>query len=84
MDLFYLVTVPFNPNQAGVSESLKRRGMGEGVGARRKSTMLAIFLHSKHQKSYQGTLGTKELPLTESMTSHGPSLGPTGSFQRTL
>ena len=42
---------------------------------RRKSAILAIFLHFKHQKSYQGTLGTQELPLTGSKTSHGPSLG---------
>ena len=37
---------------------------------RRKSAILAIFLHSKHQKSYQGTLGTQELPPTGFMTSH--------------
>ena len=49
-----------------------------------KSAILAIFLHSKHQKSYQGTLGTQELPPTGSMTTHGPSLGPTGSSKRTL
>ena len=73
----------FNPNQAGVSESLIRQG-GNQMAHRRKSAILAIFLHSKHQKSYQGTLGTQELPPTGSMTSHGPSLGPTGSFKRTL
>ena len=51
---------------------------------RRKSAILAIFLYSKHTKSCQGTLGTQELPPTGSMTSHGPSFGPTGSFKRTL
>ena len=43
-----------------------------------------VFNFFKHQKSYQGTLGTQELPPTGSITSHGPSLGPTGSFKRTL
>ena len=36
------------------------------------------------KKSYQRTLWTQELPPTGSMTSHGLSLGPTGSFKRTL
>ena len=49
-----------------------------------KSVILAIFLHSKHQKSYQGSLGTKEMPPTGSMPSHGRSLGLTGLFKRTL
>ena len=46
---------------------------------RRKLAILAIFLNSKHQKSYQGTLGTQELPLTGSMPSlvlHGALQGP--------
>ena len=51
---------------------------------RRKLAILAIFFHSKHQNSYQRTLGTQELSPTGSMTSHGPSLGHTGSFKRTL
>ena len=51
---------------------------------RGKLAILAIFLYSKHKKSYQGTVGIQELPPTGSMTSHGPSLGPTGSFERTL
>ena len=62
---------------------LKGRGGGQ-MAHRWKSAILAIFLHSKHQESYQGTLGTQELPQTGSMTSHGPSLGLTGSFKRTL
>ena len=46
----------------------------EGVGGahRWKSVILATFLHSKYKKSYQGTLGTKELPQTGSMPSNGP------------
>ena len=36
---------------------------------RRKLAILAMFLHSKHQKPYQGTLGTQE-PC--------PSMEPTG------
>ena len=36
-------------------------------------------MHSRHQKSYQGTQGIQELPPTGSMPSHGPSLGLTGS-----
>ena len=49
---------------------------------RRNLAVSALFLHSKHQKSYQGILGTQEPHLTGSMTS--PSLGLTGSFKRTL
>ena len=49
-----------------------------------KLAVMATFLHSKHQKSYQRTQGTQELPPTGSMPSHGPSLGLTGSFKRTL
>ena len=71
-----------NPNQAGVSESLTREG-GQ-MAQWRKSAILAIFLHPKHLKSYQGTLGTQELPPTGSKTSHGPSLGLTGSFSEKL
>ena len=37
------------------------------------------FTHE--QKHYKGTLGTHELPPTGSISSHGPSLGPTGSFR---
>ena len=40
-----------NPYQADVSESPRRR----------KLAISALLLHSKHQKSYQGTLGTQEL-----------------------
>ena len=72
----------FNPNPVGVSESLIRRG-GSQMARGWKLAILAIFLHSKHQESYQGTLGTQELPPTGSMTSHGPSLGLTGSLKRT-
>ena len=55
----------FNPNPAGVSESFIRGGQ---MAHTRKSAMLAIVLHSKHQKSYQGTLGTQELTQIGSMT----------------
>ena len=41
----------------------------------------AIILHSKHN---EGTLGTRELTPTGSMTSYGPSLDLTGFLKRTL
>ena len=63
-----------NPYQADISESPRRR----------KLAISALLLHSKHQKSYQKTLGTQELAPTGSMTSHGPLLGLAGSFKRTL
>ena len=51
------------------------------MAQRRNSAIFAIFLHSKHQKLYQGTQGTQELPPTGSMALHDPSLGLTGSFK---
>ena len=57
-----------NPHQADVSESFIT-GWGE-YAQQKKLAILAGFLHSRHQKSYQGTLclGTQELNPTGSMT----------------
>ena len=68
-----------NPHQANVSESLIRRG---GKSApQRKLAISAIFLHSKHQKPYQGTLRTQEPTPIGSETSLGPSMDPTGPLK---
>ena len=71
---------PINPNQTGVSESLKKAGAKGPTGE--NQLYWPYFWHSKHQNLYQGTLGTQELPPTGYMTSHGPSLGPTGSLKK--
>ena len=75
------MSTSFNPNQAGVSVLKKAGGQ---MSHKRKSAILAIFLHSRWQESYQGTQGTQKLPQSGSQTSHGPSVGLTGSFKRTL
>ena len=49
----------------------------------RKSAILSIFLHSKHQVMSRDSKDTRDAP-TESMTIHGPSLGPTRFFERDL
>ena len=43
-----------------------------------------LFLHSKQQKSYKGTLGTLELTPIGSRASLGPSIDPTGPLSWTL
>ena len=48
----------------------------------RKSTIQAIFLHSKQQKPYQGTLRTQEPTRIGSETSLGPSMDPTGPLKQ--
>ena len=48
----------------------------------RKSTIQAIFLYSKQQKPYQGTLRTQELTPIGSETSLGPSMDPTGPLKQ--
>ena len=51
---------------------------------RRKLAVWAMFLYSKQQKSYQGTLGTLELTPIGSRASLGPSIDPTGPLSWTL
>ena len=70
--------ITFNPHQADVSESLIRRGGGGKSAPQRKLAISAIFLHSKQQKPYQGTLRTQEPTPIGSETSLGPSMDPTG------
>ena len=70
----------FNPHQTVVSESLIRRGVSQ-MPPPRKSTISAIFLYSKQQKPYQGTLRTQELTPIGSETSLGPSMDPTGPLK---
>ena len=72
-----------NPHQPDVWESLISPGGGQ-MAHRGKLAVWAMFLHSKQQKSYQGTLGTLELTPIGSGTSHGPSMDPTGSLAWTL
>ena len=43
----------------------------------RKLPIMALILHSKQQKSYQGTPETLELIPIGFRTSHGPSMDPT-------
>ena len=43
----------------------------------------AMFLHSKQEKSYQGTQRKLELNPTGSRTSLGPSMDPTGRLKGT-
>ena len=50
---------------------------------RRKSAILAIFLHSKHQKSYIRTLGRLRSTLIWSRTRLGPSMDPNMALQYT-
>ena len=50
----------------------------------RKSAVSVIFLHSKQQKAFQGTLGTLDLTSIGSKTSLGPSMDPTGPLNWTL
>ena len=66
-----------NPHPAVILKSLILRGGGQ-LAHRRKSAVSAIFLHTKQQKTFQGTLGTQDLTSKGSKTSHGPSMDPTG------
>ena len=47
-----------------------------------KSAISAIFLHTKQQKTFQGTLGTQDLTSKGSKTSLGPSMDPTGPLNK--
>ena len=58
--------------------------MGGQMARKRKLAVWAMFLHSKQQKSYQGTLGTLELTPIGSRASLGPSIDPTGPLSWTL
>ena len=49
----------------------------------RKLPIMAVILHSKQQKSYQGEHGTQGLALIGSNTSLGPSMDPTGPLKLT-
>ena len=53
------------------------------MARRRKLAVLAMFLHSKQQKSYQGTLGTQDLTPNKSRTRLGPSMDPTRPLEWT-
>ena len=48
------------PQHTVISKSIIRKGAGK-YSPQRKSTLTALFSHSKGQKKYKGTLGTKEL-----------------------
>ena len=78
---FHLCDHPFalNPHQTDVWESLIRRGGGK-YAPQRKSAILAILLHSNHKKTQHGPLGRQKLTPIGSMTTHGPSMDPTGSM----
>ena len=52
------------------------------MAPQRKSTIQAIFLHSKQQKPYQGPLRTQEPTPIGSETSLGPSMDPTGPLKQ--
>ena len=49
----------------------------------RKLPIMAVFLHSKQRKSYQGDIWTQGLALKGSNTSLGPSMDPTGPLKLT-
>ena len=51
---------------------------GEAFGTSVKTPIMAIFIHSKHQKWYQWTLGTQEQTNRGSKPSLGPSMDSTG------
>ena len=54
-------------------------GWGGKFTPQKKLAILAIFLHSIQQKSYQGTLETQELTPKGSTTSLDTLLDPTGT-----
>ena len=75
---FYkIICTMINPHPAVISKSLILWRGGQ-LAHRRKSAVLAIFLHTKQQKIFKGTLGTQDLTSKGSKTSHGPSMDPTG------
>ena len=49
-----------------------------------KSAVSAIFLHTKQQKTFQGTLGTQDHTSIVSKTILGPSMDPTRPLKWTL
>ena len=59
---------------------LSQTGVGQ-IAHQRKSTIWAISLYSKHQKSYQGTLRTQESAPIRSETSLGPFMDPAGPLK---
>ena len=56
---------------------------GAQSSSHQKSAVSAIFLHTKQQKTLQGTLGTQDLTSMGSKTSHGPTMDPTGPLNWT-
>ena len=64
----------FNPNKRDeFSKLFNARGEGE-PSSTLKSAVLVIFLHSKQQKTFQGTQGTQDLTSLGSKTCFGPSM----------
>ena len=61
----------------------QKQGAQYQMARGRKSTILAIFLHSMQQKWDQGTLGRQRLTLIWSRTSLGPSMDPAMALQYT-
>ena len=49
-----------------------------------KSAASTMLLHTKHQKIFQGTLGTQDYTSVGSKASLGPSMDPTGTLNWTL
>ena len=80
-----LIKFPFfNPNKPGVfSKQFILGGRGQ-LSSLLKSAVSAIFLYTKQQKTFQGTLGTQDLTPIWSKTSLGPSMDPTGPLKWTL
>ena len=71
-----------------ISKSQKRIiyfwGGGTQSSSHQKSAVSAIFLHTKQQKTFQGTLGTQDHTSIGSRTSLGPLMDPTGPLKWTL
>ena len=57
---------------------------GAQSSSHQKSAVSAIFLHTKQQKTFQGTLGTQDHTSIGSRTSLGPLMDPTGPLKWTL
>ena len=75
--------VTFNPNNPGLFSKQFIPG-GAQSSSLLKSAVSAIFLHTKQQKTFQGTLGTQDHTSIGSRTSLGPLMDPTGPLKGTL
>ena len=69
-----------NPNLHNVFSKLFNAG-GAQSSSTLKSAVSSIFLHTKQQKTFQGTLGTQDLTSIGSRTSLGPLMNPKGSLK---